>query len=76
MLRRVRQGTSYAGHTHTPEGAKSIADIESIFSGYQAQVAAASSILVVGAGATGLEAAGEFAEAHPSKTVTVSQLTL
>lgn len=48
------------------------ADVEKIFAARQADIAAASSILVVGAGATGIEAAAEFKEAHPNKTVTVS----
>lgn len=64
------QGATY-GNAFQPPRHLSQAEITDNFNQAQRELGAASSILIVGAGPTGIELAGEIKEHHPSKHVTL-----
>lgn len=55
-----------------PERDDTLQEIKDNFKQSQAQVAAATSVLIVGGGPTGIEIAGEITERHPGKKVSGS----
>jgi NADH dehydrogenase FAD-containing subunit len=59
----VATGSTYAFPARPPDGAASIKEVEEALRSFQADVKAATSILVVGGGAVGVEFAGEGASA-------------
>ena len=64
------QGATY-GNAFQPPSGRTLSQIQADFGQAQAGLAAASSILIVGAGPTGIELAGEIKEHLPAKTVTL-----
>lgn len=57
---RSSKGSTYAFPARPPNGAKSIAEVNAAFQSLQSNIKSASSILIVGAGPTGIEFAGEL----------------
>lgn len=60
-------GSTYAFPARPQEGDKTIAQVKETFVSFQEDVAASSSILCVGGGATGIEFAGEVAAFYGDK---------
>lgn len=65
------QGSTYAFPARPATGVHSEVEVAATLKAFQADIASASSLLVVGGGATGIELAGEVAAQYPGKAITV-----